>query len=83
MERFGFDKYLESKTSTLSPVSEKKDLATEIHESFKLPFWRIYKMIQRNGIQCTRECFLESKKEGKNPAALFIYLMKKNETKFV
>ena len=75
--------YLISKNLVVSEVSEKKELATDIHKCLGLPFWRIYKLINRNGIQCVRECYTESKKEGKNPTALFLFLNRKNETKLL
>ena len=58
-------------------------LAEEIWLYFKkdISFGRIMKMIQLNGDQCIRECFLETQKsDAKEPVAFFLFLVKHNKT---
>lgn len=73
--------YLDSKNFILKPTSESSLLAKEISFSYGLYVGRVMSMIKKNGIQCIRECFNESKKAPNQPAiGLFIWLVKKNST---
>lgn len=73
--------YLNNKKFFVKSSSEAGTLAKEISFSYGLYFGRVMGMIKRNGIQCIRECFNESKKAPRQPAVgLFIWLVKKNTT---
>ena len=64
-------------------VSEANELVKEIHASMKdIPFWRLHQLIKKNGEQCVRECFHEAQ-GGDNPTALFLWMLKKYQTKFM
>ena len=68
-----------------SNSSEEKELCREIWEwsGKTFNFGMLIVFCRRNGIQCVRECFIESVKSGSaDPKKLFMYLVKKNGTKF-
>lgn len=83
MEQIQIQGYLKTKTLVNTKVSQANELVKEINSATKLPFFRLYQLIKRNGCQCVRECYLEARKNGKNPTALFLWLMKKNKTRFI
>lgn len=68
---------------TIKKTNPKIELAGEIYEFFgkRLKFPVIMGIISRNGVQCVRECFEETKKD-KPVVELFMWRIKKYGTKF-
>ena len=67
----------------IQKANPKLELAKEIYEFFgrRIAFPALMGIISRNGVQCVRECFEETKKDVP-VVELFMWRIKKYGTKF-